>query len=179
MRLWGLALAAAGVLMWTGAANATVAEATPTGFQVQQKVEIAAPASKVWAALSKIGQWWDSQHTWSSDAKNLTLSLTPGGCFCEAFPHGGGARHMTVMLVSPSKTVVMEGALGPLIFSGATGHLVWNLSEAAGKTTLTQIYYVGGEYPGGLDKMAGAVDGVLSEQITRLKAYIETGKPAI
>jgi uncharacterized protein YndB with AHSA1/START domain len=177
MRRWGLALAAAGALMWAGAADATVAEATASGFQVQQKVEIAAPAAKVWAALAKIGAWWNPKHTWSSDARNLTLTLTPGGCLCETFPHGGGAHHLSVTLVSPDKTVVMDGALGPLIFSGAAGHLVWNLAEADGKTTLTQIYYVGGYYPGGLDKMAGPVDTVLTEQITRLKAYVETGKP--
>ncbi len=50
-------------------------------------------------------------------------------------------------MVMPGKTVVLDGALGPLMFSGAAGHLVWTLTEASGKTTLTQTYYVGGYYP--------------------------------
>jgi uncharacterized protein YndB with AHSA1/START domain len=178
MRQWALALATAGALTWAGGAGATVVEASPAGFQVMQKVEIAAPAAKVWTALGKIGAWWNGQHSWSGDAHNLSLALTPGGCLCETFPHGGGARHMVVVLVSPDKTVILEGALGPLVFSGVAARLVWNISEADGRTTLTQIYYAGGYYQGGLDKMAPPVDEVLTDQISRLKAYVETGKPA-
>jgi hypothetical protein len=55
--------------------------------------------------------------------------------------------------------------------------LVWSLAEKDGRTTLTQIYFVGGYFPGGLDKLAPAVDGVLGEQLARLKSYVETGKP--
>jgi hypothetical protein len=79
--------------------------------------------------------------------------------------------------VAPGKSAILDGALGPLMFSGAAGHLVWSLEEKAGHTTLTQTYYVGGYYPGGLDKLAPAVDEVLGEQVGRLKSYVETGKP--
>jgi len=92
-------------------------------------------------------------------------------------PNGGGARHLTVIFVAPGKTAILDGTLGPLMFSGAAGHLVWSLAEKDGHTTLTQSYYVGGYFPGGLDKLAPAVDGVLTEQIGRLKRYVETGKP--
>ncbi len=177
MRTIGLA-AAALALALGGAARADVVEASPTGFQVKQSAEIAAPAAKVWAALGQVGGWWDSQHTWSRDAKNLTLDLTAGGCWCEAnLPGGGGAHHMTVLMVMPGKTAVLDGTLGPLMMSGAAGHLVWSLAEKDGKTTLTQTYFVGGYYPGGLDKLAAPVDGVLTHQLARLKAYVETGKP--
>ena len=169
---------AAGLALAASAARADVVEASATGFQVKQTAEIAAPAAKVWAALGQVGAWWNSKHSWSGDAKNITLDLKAGGCWCEAnLPGGGGARHMTVVIVMPPKTAVIEGALGPLAFSGAAGHLVWALAEKDGKTTLTQTYYVGGYYPGGLDKMAGPVDSVMTEQLARLKAYIETGKP--
>jgi uncharacterized protein YndB with AHSA1/START domain len=161
----------------TGAARAEVVEAIPGGLQVKETTEIAAPASKVWAALGQVGGWWSSEHTWSQDAKNLTLDLKPGGCWCEVLPGGGGARHMTVTLISPAKSVILDGTLGPLMFSGASGHLVWSLAEKDGHTTLTQTYYVGGYFPGGLDKLAQAVDGVLTQQLGRLKSYVETGKP--
>ena len=164
-------------LMAAAGARAEVVEAQPAGFQVKESVEIAAPADRVWAALGQVGGWWNSKHSWSGDAKNLTLELKPGGCFCEALKNGGGARHLTVVLVSTGKTVILEGTLGPLVFSGADGHLIWSLAEKDGHTTLTQTYDVGGYFPGGLDKIAPAVDGVLTDQIGRLKAYVETGKP--
>jgi hypothetical protein len=81
----------------------------------------------------------------------------------------GGAARAAVVDASPTGFQVKE--------SGATGHLVWSLDEKAGKTTLTQTYFVGGYYPGGLGALAPAVDGVLAEQLGRLKAYVETGKP--
>jgi hypothetical protein len=64
------------------------------------------------------------------------------------------------------------------MFSGAAGHLIWQLTDKDGHTSLTQTYDVGGYYPGGLDKLAPAVDGVLGEQLERLKHYVETGKPS-
>ena len=174
MRGWaamavGLALASA--------ARGEVVDANASGFQVKETVQIAAPAAKVWASLGEVGSWWNGEHSWSRDAKNLTLELKPGGCWCEALPGGGGARHMTVIFTQPAKTAIMDGTLGPLMFSGAAGHLVWRLEEKDGATKLTQSYYVGGYFPGGLDKLAPAVDGVLTEAMGRLKRYVETGKP--
>ena len=175
MRIIGLAALAAALL--AGGARADVVEATPTGFQVKETAEIAAPAAKVWAALGRVGSWWSSQHSWSKDARNLTLELKAGGCWCEAnLPGGGTAHHMIVLMVMPPKLAVFDGALGPLMTSGASGRLVWSLAEKDGTTTLTQTYFVGGYYPGGLDKLAGPVDGVLTEQLGRLKRYVETGK---
>jgi len=172
----GLAAIAAGMAV-AGAARAEVVDANPAGFQVKETAEIAAPAAKVWAALGDFGGWWNGKHSWSGDAKNFSLELKPGGCLCEALPNGGGAHHLTVIFVAPGKTAILDGTLGPLMFSGAAGHLVWSLDEKDGHTTLTQSYYVGGYFPGGLDKLAPAVDGVLTEQLGRLKSYVETGKP--
>jgi hypothetical protein len=171
------AAALAASLAFGGAVRAEVVEATPAGLQVKQAVEIAAPAGKVWAALGEIGRWWNPKHSWSGDANNLTLVLKAGDCLCETgLPGGGGARHMTVLLTMPGKTAILDGALGPLMYSGATGQLVWAHTEKDGRTTLTQTYFVGGYVPGGLDKLAAPVDGVMSEQLARLKAYVETGK---
>ncbi len=84
---------------------------------------------------------------------------------------------MTVLMVMPGKTAILDGTLGPLICSAARpATLVWSLAEKDGKTTLTQTYFVGGYYPGGLDKLAGPVDGVMTQGLGRLKAYVETGK---
>jgi hypothetical protein len=176
MRSTWLAVIAAALSF--GAARADVVDAAQTGFQVRETAEIAAPAGQVWAALGQIGRWWDPKHTWSGDASNLRLDLSTGGCLCEGLANRtGAARHMAVIFAIPGKTAILDGTLGPLMFSGASGHLVWSLAEANGKTTLTQDYYVGGYFKGGLDKLAPAVDGVIGDQLRRLKAYVETGKP--
>ena len=81
-----------------------------------------------------------------------------------------------MIFVRPDKTLRLEGGLGPLSLSGASGHLIWDLAEKDGHTTLTTTYDVGGYAKGGLDKWAAPVDTVLGEQVGRLKVYLETGK---
>lgn len=171
----GFASLAAGLAI-AGAARAEVVDANAGGFQVQEKVEIGASAQKVWKALGRYGDWWSSKHTWSGDAKNLSLELQPGACLCEALPHDGGVAHMTVIYVAPARRAILSGTLGPLMFSGASGHLVWTLAEKDGRTTLTQDYYVGGYMKGGLGAIAPDVDAVLGAELGRLKTYVETGK---
>src|ERR1700676_2602993 len=104
MRGW-MALAAG--LALAGTTRAEVVDASAAGFQVKQTAEIAAPADKVWTALRQVGGWWSSEHSWSHDAKNLTLELKPGGCWCEALPGGGGVRHMTVIFAAPGKSAIL------------------------------------------------------------------------
>jgi uncharacterized protein YndB with AHSA1/START domain len=156
--------------------HAEVVDSRAEGFEVTEHVTIDAPATLVWRGLSRIGAWWESKHTFSQDAANLSLRLEPGGCFCEALPDGGGVRHMTVVFARPKETARLEGALGPLQASGATGHLTWTLNETAGKTVLTQTYDVGGYVKGGLESWAPTVDAVLGKQLIRLKAYVESTK---
>ncbi|MFZ0269806.1 SRPBCC family protein [Caulobacter sp.] len=169
-------LITAAALALTTTAHAEVADAQPNGFQVKRTAVLNAPADKVYAALSQPSQWWSKDHTWSGSAANLSLAPMAGGCFCEKLPNGGSVMHMTVVYAQPGKGLRLFGALGPLQTSGAAGHLGWTLSEADGKTTLTQTYDVGGYMKGGLDKIAPAVDQVLSAQFDRLTAYVETGK---
>lgn len=175
MKLWIsaviLALAAA-----TGA-RAEVVDAQPNGFEIKREVEITAPAAKVWASIVQPATWWDSRHTWSGSAANLSLAAASGGCFCERLPNGGSVLHMSTVNAAPNQKLVLFGALGPLQSSGAAGHLAFVLVEADGKTKLTVTYDVGGYFKGGLDKIAAPVDGVLGQQVARLKAQVETGKP--
>jgi uncharacterized protein YndB with AHSA1/START domain len=156
-------------------AGAEVVDAQPNGFEVKRTVVIAAPADKVYAALSQPSQWWNKDHTWSGSAANLSLAPMAGGCFCEKLPKGGSVMHMTVVFAQPGQVLRLFGALGPVQTTGASGHLAWVLAEKDGRTTLTQTYDVGGYRAGGLDKLAAPVDAVLGEQLDRLKAYAETG----
>jgi uncharacterized protein YndB with AHSA1/START domain len=165
------------VALVAGAVRAEVVDSQPNGFEVRQSADIAAPPAKVWEALGKIGAWWNSKHTFSGDAKNLAVDLQVGKCFCEALPDGGGVVHLAVIYVSPMKAVRFTGALGPLQGLGATGHLGWTLTANGTGTRFVQTYDVGGYAKGGFATWAAPVDSVLTEQVARLKAYVETGKP--
>ncbi|WP_372780994.1 ATPase [Phenylobacterium sp.] len=170
-RLMGLALAAA---MLGGTARAEVTDKSAAGFEVTEKATIAAPLSKVWDGLMRPDKWWSSQHSWSGDAKNLYFD--PSGCFCERLKRGA-VRHMTIVYNDGATTLRLNGGLGPLQLTGASGNLGITLKDNAGKTDLVLTYDVGGYAKGGIDQLAGPVDGVMGEQVSRLKKYLETGKP--
>jgi uncharacterized protein YndB with AHSA1/START domain len=172
------ALLSLALLVGTDAARAAIVDSQPDGFEGRETVDIAAPPAKVWAAITRIGAWWDPVHTYSGDAAALSLDPTLGGCFCERLPSGGGVRHMQVVYVRPGETIRLEGALGPLQALGAVGHMTLSLSADAGHTTLSMTYDVGGYAKGGLGDLAKPVDSVLGVQVGRLKRYVETGQPA-
>ena len=170
---------AAGVLALavTGAARAEVTDKSRLGFQITETADIAAPKAKVWEALHAPAKWWNPSHSWTGDAKNLTLSPLMG-CLCEELPRGGYARHLDVIYTDEASTLRLTGALGPLVLTGARGNLSVVLRDVGDKTQLTLTYDVGGYAKGGLAKTwAGPVDEVLAEQVMRLKRYAETGKP--
>ena len=165
---------AAALLLAAGSARAEVADQGPAGFQVRHVVLIAAPPAKVRAAALDIGKWWSGSHTYSGDAKNLAIDAS--GCFCEKLPDGF-VRHMTLVYSAPD-ALRLAGALGPLATTGASGHLGLSFGKPADSTQLVLTYDVGGYAKGGLAQTwAAPVDGVLGQQVARLKRYVETGKP--
>jgi len=171
------ALVALSALAVAGGAHGAVVDAQPGGFEVSQSATIEAAPAQVWAALGHIGAWWDSRHTFSGDAANLSIELSPGGCFCERLAGGGGVRHMSVVYLQAPRQLRLSGALGPLQSMGVAGALTWTLNDDGGHTVVTQTYDVGGYARGGLAAIAGPVDEVLTGQLARLKRYAETGKP--
>jgi uncharacterized protein YndB with AHSA1/START domain len=161
-----------------GAPAQSAPEIAPNGFLVKLDVSINAPAAKVYEVLvGKVGSWWNPEHTYSHDAKNLSIDARPGGCFCEKLPNGGGIEHLRVVYVAPPQVVRFSGALGPLQASGVAGSMTWKLTGAADSTRLDLSYSVGGFIPGGFEKIAPAVEAMLREQLDRLKLFVETGKP--
>ena len=160
-----------------GAAQAEVTEQAAQGFQIRHVAEIAAPPARVWDALVQPSLWWEPNHTWSGQARNLRIEARPGGCFCEDLP-GGGAAHMSVVQVQRDKQLNLYGALGPLSTEGVAGGMVIKLTPAGQGTRLEMTYTVGGFAKGGLQKWPGPVDMVLGTQFRRLERYVETGNPA-
>jgi uncharacterized protein YndB with AHSA1/START domain len=176
IRQWSL-----GTLIWMmllGAPAQSAPEVTPSGFVVKFDVSVNAPAGKVYEALvEQVGSWWNPEHTYSHDAKNLSIDARPGGCFCEKLPNGGGIEHLRVVYVAPPQVVRFSGALGPLQASGVAGSMTCKLIGGPDSTRLELSYSVGGFIQGGFDKIAPAVEAMLREQLGRLKLFVETGKP--
>ena len=149
----------------------------PAGFTVTETAHLAAPPNQVFAALVTPARWWSSDHTYSRDAAHLSLEARAGGCWCETLPGGGSAEHLRVVYIAPGKALRLRGGLGPLQAMAADGVMTWTLSAAAGGTDLKMTYAVFGDPAAGLAALAAPVDQVLGEQVSRLKALVETGKP--
>jgi uncharacterized protein YndB with AHSA1/START domain len=158
--------------LWAAPAQPKVVSAAPDGFDVAAEVTIAAPPARVWATLVAPARWWNPAHSWSGKSENLFLEPQARGCLCERWA-GGSAEHLRVVRAEPGRLLRMAGALGPLQGEGVTGAMTITLSEEGGGTKVALRYAVGGRFPGGLDRVAGAVDGVLAEQLGRLKAAAE------
>ncbi len=154
-------------------AGAAVTDSTASGFEVSQTYTVNAPADTVYDVLIHPADWWSSDHTFSGDAANLTLDPKAGGCWCERLPDGGSVDHMTVDYAQPDSVLRMEGGLGPLQETGASGHMTVQLAESNGVTTVSVVYDVGGYAKGGLDQLATPVDAVLGQQFANLKTVAE------
>jgi uncharacterized protein YndB with AHSA1/START domain len=130
---------------------------------------------QAYAAFSRLGTWWNDEHTYSGKAANIQLTLRPGGCFCESIPTGGGVEHMRVSVVQPNERVVMSGALGPVLYEAASGVMDIKFERIAGGSRVTMNYRAAGFAKGDADKMAPIVDQVLADQLKRYRTYAAKG----
>jgi len=162
-------------------ASAEVVSAGPEGFVVRNVVEVAAPAERVYLQLARPERWWESSHTYSGKAANLSLDLRPGGCFCETLPGGigGGVEHLRVVLARPGRMLRLEGALGPLQAEAVTGVLTFELKPKGAATEVVKTYVVRGFSGPDAVKWAPMVDGMLRTQFQRFERYVETGRPDV
>jgi uncharacterized protein YndB with AHSA1/START domain len=168
----GVLIAAGLAASWPAAAAVT--QSGPAGFTVAETAHIAAPPERVFAMLVTPARWWSSDHTFSHDAANLSVDARAGGCWCERLPNGGSAEHMRVILSAPGQTLRLTGALGPLQQMPVQAVMTFAFKPSGDGTDLTMTYAVGGA---GLETLSTVVDRVLGEQVGRLKAAIETGRP--
>lgn len=152
-------------------ASAEVVASASHGFHVRHQVPLAAGDADAWNAFARIGEWWGKDHTYSGDSANLALSLTPGGCWCERLPAGGGVEHMRVSYVDPGKRALLTGSLGPLLFEGTSGAMDVRIEPSGNASNLILDYKVAGFAAGGGERYAPIVDKVLGEQLKRLRSF--------
>ena len=160
-------------------AYGAVLDSSASGFTVKITLQVQAPPADVYRKfIHNVGEWWDSSHTFSGSAKNLSIEEKVMGCFCEKLPDGGAVRHLEMLYFSPGKAIVFTGAMGPMQSMAATGTLQMRFAAEQGGTKLEVTYAVSGYLPAGMDKLAAPSDGMLTGQLARLKTFAETGSPA-
>jgi hypothetical protein len=179
-----LAVGTVGSLAVPGVAGAEVLSSAPGGFVIRLEMPVAAPPADVYSKFFEIGRWWSDAHTYTGKAANMTLKNEPGGCFCEKLDGGGFVRHAALEYADKGKVARLSGGLGPLQEMGGYGMLSFNFLPAAkdnpaAGTRLVMSYVVSGYQPDkGYAPLAPLVEGVMKEQVERLKRFAETGKPA-
>ena len=158
-------------------ASAAVVDVGPAGFTVTETAVVAAPPQRVYEALIEPSHWWSPEHTYSHNAANLSLDARAGGCWCETLPGCGSVQHLVVVAAIPGNILRLRGALGPLQAMAVDGSMTVALMPSANTTHLAMTYAVGGYSQRGFAELSRAVDGVLNEQVARLKRLVETGTP--
>lgn len=176
---FGLGLIAA--VAFAAPAQGEVIQKSDAGFVTRATATVAKPPLEAWLALIAPAKWWNKAHSWSGDAANLYLDPQATGCFCEFMPfpkdapvgtRRGSVEHMHVIFADPGKVLRMSGALGPLQSEALNGTLTVTLKPVDGGTRILFEYVVGGYMRFKTDEIAPAVDGVMSEQLGRLAAFL-------
>lgn len=170
--LLGFALA----IPCAGDALAAVRDTRENAFTIESSARTSASPAAVYAAFGKVSEWWDPEHTWSGSAKNLSMQLQAGGCFCEKLGGGGSVQHGRVLFAQPGVTLRLDAPLGPLQDMAVVGVLTFKLAPQDGGTLISITYRVSGAFRMESEKLAPIVDQVLQTQLDRLAAYTNTEK---
>ena len=168
---------AAALCLGSAPAAAEVISSGANGFRIRHTVQLVVPVQTAYQSFTRIGGWWDGDHTYSGDAANLSLSVSAGGCFCERIPKtGGGIEHLRVTYFEPGERLVMTGSLGPLLFQATSGVMDVTFERIAGGSRVVLDYKVAGFAEGNGQAMAPLVDSVLGDQMKRFRTYA-AGRP--
>jgi len=164
-------------LSFATGADAKVVSQSNTGFVVVHEVGVALDPKAAYDAFVKVGSWWNGDHSYSGDAKNISIDAKAGGCWCETLPNGGSVRHMTVVNANPGVMLVFSGGLGPLQFMGVAGSMTIKFKAQGKGAHVIVTYAVGGYDADDFKDISAGVDSVLGEQIKRFAAFISTANP--
>ena len=177
MRLFAIAFALSAALFGGPPARAEVASSSASQFTIEAEAETSVSPEEAWRALSRLNRWWNSEHTYSGDARRMSVDMRAGGCWCERWD-GQSVEHGRVILVMEHegvRTLRFLAPLGPLQELGANGVLTFTITPHASGAKINMSYRVTGDAGLGLDQIAPLVDMVLMEQFGRLVRFSTSG----
>ena len=147
---------------------AEVVTSAPDHFALKLEAQSELSVGETWARLIEPSEWWQSDHTYSGDASNLSLDPQAGGLWREEW-EGGSVWHGTVLQAQPESSLVLSAPFGPL--QGLAVTSIWTISLApteTGGTKITFDHVTNGTMASGLDALAPAVDFVKQQAIESL-----------
>ena len=165
-------------LLATPLAQAEVTSVSETGFTMTFEQTVQAEPGDIYAAMTRIGEWWDPDHSWEGKPENLYMDMRIGGCFCEKLSNGGGVEHLHLVYFAPAKEIRLTGGLGPLQGMGMGGAMVWIIKPGDEGNTVTWTYTAHGHgSEESMKSLAPIVDQVQHQAFDRLVRFIKTGSP--
>ncbi len=180
MKLEQALIALLGSALLVPEARSEIISSSETHFVLRHEATSLLPPSTIWERLVQPADWWHPEHTYSGDAKNLSLDLQAGGLWREDWK-GHSVQHGRVLFVDPEKVLRLEAPFGPLQGSGA--YTVWTITISATESGSTVVFDEAAmAAPSArLDQLASAVDFVKSEALRRLLADVDSqsGSPTI
>lgn len=151
-------------------AHAEIVSSSDTHFVLRHEGQSTRSVDEMWQRLTEPATWWHPDHTFSGDAKNLSLEPHAGGLWSEKW-EGGSVAHGRVLTVQAGKLLRMDAPFGPLQQLGA--YTVWTITLSAADTGGTVVVFdeVSSAPPDTkMDEIAQAVDFVKTEAMSRLIA---------
>ena len=165
------------ILMFSNTLNADVVSVDQNGFALHIERTVSVDADMAYQQFVIPAEWWNSNHTYSGDAKNLKMDAKAAGCFCEYFDNKQ-VLHMLITYVDPGTEIRMVGGLGPLQMMGLSGGMSWKFEHIGNnQTKITQHYQVSGRIEGDSAALAKIVNEVQTQQLELLVKRLEAAKP--
>ena len=166
-------LAAAVLALCATPAAAEVVARTADSFTLRFAEAADIEPDEIPGTLRGLSRWWDPAHTYTGSAANLSLDLTPGGCWCERFPDGTDFDHGRTVSVG-SDRFVFDAPFGPMRGKVTSARLTISWPAANDGWTPTWTMVVEGP---GIGAMADTVDAVMGNGYMRWLYYLENALP--
>lgn len=149
-------------------AQAEIVTASPDHFTLLLTAESELSPDEIWTRLIEPADWWQSDHTYSGDAANLSLDPVAGGTWREDWD-GGSVWHGTVLQVHDGKSLTLSAPFGPL--QGLAVTSIWTIRlepMGDGGTRIRFDHLTNGTAASNLEDLAPAVDFVKGEALKSL-----------
>ena len=152
--------------------QAEIVSSSNDHFKLEMQAKSTLSSKEVWDRLIAPSEWWHADHTYSGDAKNLTLNLTAGGLWREDWASGSVA-HGRVLLAEPPRLLRLDAPFGPL--QELAVESVWTITIAPDEAgSIVKFEFVAnGSTQSDLEALAPTVDFVKSEALKNLVALRE------